>query len=123
MTLILDKATVELRASDVVLTYTPSDSLPDDGVVTLSTTFTSHDGEKIRQLGFKLIDGQLTAVYWFDHQTALNYNAASHITPGRIAGTWSIAFPNEALDGITAGTWRADLTVENYNAPSIDGAI
>ena len=39
------------------------------------------------------------------------------------AGTWTIAFPNEALDGITEGTWRADLTVETHNAPSIDGVI
>ena len=121
MPITLTGATVKVRSTDVVLKWSTSEPVPDDGTVTFSTTFIDDLGATIRQLGFKLIDSRWVASFVFDHVGARNEYVQAK--PQRTGDWWSIAFPLEALGGIASGKWRADLSLEAYDTPSVEGAI
>jgi hypothetical protein len=121
MTLTIAKATVVRRSSEVVLAWTLSDIPPDDGTVTMTTTFADESGTTIRQLGFKLLDSRWIASYATDHVSARNEYIQA--PPGRTGNTWSIVFPDDALGGIESGPWHADLTIDEYDAPSVHGTL
>lgn len=120
MSLTISSAAVTPRARDVVLAWTLSD-IPPDGTVTMSVTFLDDAGETIRQLGFKVDETRWIASFVFDHVSGGNdyYQA----TPGRTGNRWTIVFPLEALGGITSGRWRADLSLDEYDAPSLPGTL
>lgn len=116
----LTDASVTVGATTVVLTYdTDTPSPPGAGVLTFST-FVEGDG-RIRQLGFKLIDGDLAGVFTFDHNQTRNvYNG---VEPRRVGGRWSVVFPVDALGGITSGTWRATIDADGTESGTVSGTL
>ncbi|WP_139820757.1 hypothetical protein [Krasilnikoviella flava] len=121
MTLTITTATVTRRLSDVVLAWTLSDIPPDDAMVTMTITFVDEAGARIRQLGFKLDYSRWVASFVFDHVGVRNEYIQAK--PQRVGDRWTIVFPLEALDGIESGRWRADLSVDSYDAPSVHGTL
>jgi hypothetical protein len=117
-------STVDARPSVVALTWTPSEALPEDGTVTLTTTFTNAAGTDVRLLGFKIIDGRVTHVYWTDLTVGgMTYYADGDVSPQMARGVWTLGLPREALGEISDGQWRAALTHDDYTSPDIVGQL
>jgi hypothetical protein len=121
MTYRLTDASVTIRPSDVVLRYTVAGEQPERDHWSLTTAFVSADGQSIRRLGFKILDGRWIASYAFDHATATqsNYSASPSLT----GDVWTLVLPLEALGTAAGGKWHADLDVAGVDAGTVKGSV
>lgn len=116
----LTDASLQVRSTDVVATWTVSGEMPADGSWLLSTTLTGGEDGPIHQFGVKVVDGEHSGSFVFDHVQArqLNY---PQVAPLRVGSKWTAVFPRRELDVATAGTWRATLTLDGVDVGHVDG--
>lgn len=124
MTYTLTAATVAVRSSDVVLTYTTEGDEPTTGHFQFSTTLIPDtETQQTRQLGWKVLDTQLVAVWWNDRDPFRQRSAGPDVTPTTVGSTHTIVFPLDAIGGIRAGRWRADLDVDGADSGTVEGTL
>ncbi|WP_270889886.1 hypothetical protein [Pedococcus sp. 5OH_020] len=82
----LTGATAQVRDAAATLTYETDGPLPEQGYWTLSTTFIDGPDGPIVQLGFKMVDGALAAVFAFDHVSVgqRNYDGVAPQVSGQL---------------------------------------
>lgn len=108
---------------DVEVHFEWNGRIEESNSVLWSVTFTSPEGHS-RQLGYKIVDGQHSAQFVFNHTTARQTNFERDVD---IVGTGSLTarFPYDLaadLGPVENCTWRGVLTIDGKDVSTFPGA-
>lgn len=115
-------ATVSRRDSQVTLTWTVIGDMPTRGTWLLSMTVAGGEHGPIHHFGIKALDGDLVAVFIFDHVKTVQHNFTD-VRPARTGDKWTAVFSVAGMEVAEAGEWSATLNVDGHDIHSVDGTF
>jgi hypothetical protein len=104
-------SSVEIHDDALTVRHDWIGQVPRQGSVLWVTTVSIGDGQRSRQLGYKLVDGSFSAHFVFDFQTARQENLRMEATlqPESLL----LQFPSAAVADLGDGwTWKSMLCVD-----------
>lgn len=113
----LDLVGAAVNVGGPTVAYEWIGAIPTSGSVLWSTTLYRADGTRVRQLGYKIVDGKASS-FVIDETEGASTKAASSVT--RTDDRIELRFPDSALEGVRTEwtTWSATLKLNGADIDS-----